>query len=89
MKKTALSGIQVTGNLHIGNYLGSINNWLDMQDDYNCYFFLANLHSITVERTANELEKSTLSAAATYLASGLDPKNQQYFCNLMLKSMFN
>lgn len=79
MKKTALSGIQTTGCLHLGNYLGSIQNWLEMQDDYNCYFFLANLHSITIERDPNELRAATLSAAATYLASGINPKKSVIF----------
>ncbi len=79
MKKTALSGIQTTGCLHLGNYLGSIQNWIEMQDDYNCYFFLANLHSITIERDPNELRAATLSAAATYLASGVNPKKSVIF----------
>lgn len=79
MKKTAISGIQTTGNLHLGNYLGSIQNWLEMQDDYNCYFFLANLHSITVEQDPEELRSATLSSAATYLASGIDPEKSIIF----------
>ncbi|NRB10971.1 MAG: tryptophan--tRNA ligase [Rickettsiaceae bacterium] len=79
MKKIALSGIQVTGNLHLGNYLGSIKNWLTMQEDYDCYFFLANLHSITIEIPAEELRKSTLSTVALYLASGLDQKKVTIF----------
>jgi tryptophanyl-tRNA synthetase len=79
MKKTAVSGIQTTGYLHLGNYLGSIQNWLKMQDDYNCYFFLADLHSITVEQSPDELRKSILNAAAIYLASGIDPKKSTIF----------
>ena len=85
MKKTALSGIQTSGNLHLGNYLGSIQNWLEMQDDYNCYFFLANLHSITVEQDPNDLINSTLNSAATYLASGIDPKKSAIFVQSDIK----
>ena len=85
MTKTALSGIQTSGDLHLGNYLGSINNWLNLQNEYNCYFFLANLHSITVDRNAEELKKSTLSSAATYLAAGLDPKKSTIFLQSSVK----
>lgn len=79
MKKTALSGIQTTGNLHLGNYLGSIQNWLEMQDEFDCYFFLANLHSITIDQDPEELRKATLISAATYLASGINPKKSIIF----------
>lgn len=79
MKKVALSGIQTTGNLHLGNYLGSIQNWLEMQDEFDCYFFLANLHSITVDQNPEELRKATLSSAATYLASGINPEKSIIF----------
>ncbi|MEM6339305.1 MAG: tryptophan--tRNA ligase [Pseudomonadota bacterium] len=79
MKKTALSGIQTTGNLHLGNYLGSIQNWLEMQDDFDCYFFLANLHSITTDQDPEELRKGALSSAATYLASGINPEKSIIF----------
>lgn len=79
MKKTALSGIQTTGNLHLGNYLGSIQNWLEMQDEFDCYFFLANLHSITVDQDPEKLRKATLSSAATYLASGINPEKSIIF----------
>lgn len=79
MKKIALSGIQTSGTLHLGNYLGSINNWLTMQEEYNCYFFLADLHSITVSRSRDELCKSILHAAAIYLAAGIDPNKSIIF----------
>ena len=85
MTKTALSGIQTSGGLHLGNYLGSINNWLNLQEDYNCYFFLADLHSITVDRSAEDLRKSTLSAAATYLAAGINPKKSTIFLQSAIK----
>lgn len=85
MAKIALSGIQTSGNLHLGNYLGSINNWLKMQDQYNCYFFLADLHSITVDLDPEELRNSMMSSAAIYLASGLDPKKSTIFLQSAVK----
>jgi tryptophanyl-tRNA synthetase len=85
MKKIALSGIQTTGNLHLGNYLGSISNWLKMQDNYNCYFFLANLHAITMPYEPDDLRKSTFSAIATYLATGLDPEKSTIFLQSSIK----
>ena len=85
MAKTALSGIQTSGNLHLGNYLGSISNWLKMQYEYNCYFFLADLHSITVDLDPEELRNSIISSAAVYLATGLDPKKSTIFLQSAVK----
>jgi len=85
MKKTALSAIQTSGNLHLGNYLGSINNWLKMQDDYNCYFFLADLHAITIPYDSEDLRLRCLNAIAIYLASGLDPKKSAIFLQSSIK----
>lgn len=79
MKKIALSGIQTSGTLHLGNYLGSIHNWLNMQDEYKCYFFLADLHSITIERSPEELRESIFHTAAIYLATGIDPNKSTIF----------
>jgi len=77
--KTVLSGIQPTGNLHLGNYLGSIRNWIDLQDTHRCIFGVMNLHAITLPQDPKELEKNVLNAAATYLACGLDPKKSTIF----------
>jgi len=85
MKKTALSGVQTTGNLHLGNYLGSISNWLKMQDEYNCFFFLADLHSLTATQNPEQLRQSTIESAAMYLASGLDPKKSTIFLQSHIK----
>lgn len=79
MKKIVVSGIQTTGNLHLGNYLGSIKNWLQMQDEYNCFFFLADLHAITVFRPADIVRSSIIDTAATYVACGLDPQKSTIF----------
>lgn len=85
MKKTALSGVQVTGALHLGNYLGSISNWLKIQDEYNCLFFLADLHSITIDRLPLELNSSILQTVAIYIATGLVPEKTTIFAQSMVK----
>lgn len=77
--KTVLSGIQPTGNLHLGNYLGSIRNWIDLQDTHRCMFGVMNLHAITLPQDPKELEQNVLDAAAVYLACGLDPKKSTIF----------
>ncbi len=79
--KTVLSGIQPTGNLHLGNYLGSIRNWIDLQSipTHRCIFGVMNLHAITLPQDPKELRKNVLDAAAIYLASGLNPKKSTIF----------
>lgn len=77
--KTVLSGIQPTGNLHLGNYLGSIRNWIDLQQTHRCIFGVMNLHAITLPQNPQELRKNVLDAAAVYLACGLDPKKSTIF----------
>ncbi len=77
--KTVFSGIQPTGNLHLGNYLGSIRNWIDLQDQHRCIFGVMNLHAITVPQDPRELQKNILDVAAVYLACGLDPKKTTLF----------
>ncbi|MEL6495857.1 MAG: tryptophan--tRNA ligase [Cyanobacteria bacterium J06623_7] len=71
-KKRVLSGIQTTGNLHLGNYLGAIRNWVEIQQDYDNFFFFADLHAITVPHDPKVLAENTLKMAAVYLASGID-----------------
>jgi tryptophanyl-tRNA synthetase len=77
--KTVFSGIQPTGNLHLGNYLGSIRNWIDLQTNHRCIFGIMNLHAITVPQDPKELQKNIIDAAAVYLACGLDPKKSTIF----------
>lgn len=72
-KKRVVSGVQATGDLHLGNYLGAIKGWTQMQNDYDCYFFLADLHAITIPRDPKELTRSTIEVAAAFFACGLDP----------------
>lgn len=74
VKPTIFSGVQPSGNLHLGNYLGAISQWVEMQADYNCFFSIVNYHSITVPQDAKELAQKTIEVAKIYLASGLDPK---------------
>ena len=85
MTKRALSGIQATGVMQLGNYLGAIKHWINIQNDYQCFFFIANLHSITIDRTREELRKATLYAAAVYLACGLDPDKVTIFAQSSIK----
>ena len=74
------SGIQPTGVFHLGNYFGSLVNWIQMQQDgHECFFFIANQHAITLPQKADELKKQTLNAAATLLAIGLDPEKSTIF----------
>ena len=67
------SGIQPTGNLHLGNYLGAIRNWVDMQKDYECSFCIVDLHAITMPQDPVALRQSTREVTAAYIASGIDP----------------
>lgn len=78
-KKIILSGIQATGNLTLGNYLGALNNWTKMQDEYDCYYMIADLHTLTVRRDPEELRQNTLSLIALYVAAGLDPEKNTIF----------
>jgi len=68
------SGVQPTGNLHLGNYLGAIRNWVHLQDDYDCLFCVVDMHAITVWQDPAELTASTREVVAAMLAAGIDPK---------------
>lgn len=72
--KTVLSGIRPTGNLHLGNYFGALRNFVSMQNEYNCYFFIADLHSLTTHPTPGNIQGNVKSVLAQYLAAGLDPE---------------
>lgn len=71
---TVLSGIRPTGNLHLGNYFGAVKNFLKMQRENNCYFFIADYHSLTTHPTPEDLHKNVRNVLAEYLAVGLDPE---------------
>ncbi|SHH11671.1 tryptophan--tRNA ligase [Tepidibacter thalassicus] len=78
-KKVILSGVQPSGKLTLGNYIGAINNWVSLQDEYDCYYFIADLHAITVPQEAAKLRRNSLEAIAQYIASGLDPEKNTIF----------
>jgi len=69
------SGIQPTGNLHLGNYLGAIRNWVAMQHDYECIFCIVDLHALTLPQDPLELRESTREVTAAYIAAGIDPEH--------------
>jgi len=77
--KRVLSGVQPTGSLHLGNYLGAIRQWVVNQDQYDNYFCVVDLHAITVPHDPKKLKAETLSAAAMYIASGIDPSRSKIF----------
>ena len=68
------SGIQPTGNLHLGNYLGAIRNWVALQHDYDCIFCIVDLHALTMPQDPDELRQSTREVTAAYIAAGIDPE---------------
>ena len=79
MKKQILSGIQPSGILTLGNYLGALRNWVKIQDEYDCKFFIADLHAITVSQEPEELRKNIKSVIMQYLACGLDAEKNTIF----------
>lgn len=78
-KKVILSGIQATGDLHLGNYIGALKRFVKMQEEYNCYYMVANLHALTVRREPEELKQNIYKILATYIAAGLDPDKSTIF----------
>ena len=78
-KKVMLSGIQPSGELHLGNYLGAIKNWVARTDEFDNYYFMADMHTITVRQTPSDLRRRTLEQLALYIASGLDPEKNTLF----------
>jgi tryptophanyl-tRNA synthetase len=78
-KKVMLSGIQPSGDLHLGNYLGAVKNWAALADEFDCYYFMADLHSITVRQNPAELRRRSVAQLAQYIACGLDPEKNTLF----------
>jgi len=74
MKKRVFSGVQPSGNLHIGNYLGALKNWVQIQSDYESIWGIVDLHAVTVHQDPAELQAKIIETAALFLAVGLDPK---------------
>ncbi|MBR3344827.1 MAG: tryptophan--tRNA ligase, partial [Solobacterium sp.] len=77
--KRMLSGIKPTGQLHLGNYIGALRHFVDYQDEYEMFAFIANLHCITVPQDPAELQKNLKDCVALYLACGLDPSKATIF----------
>ena len=78
-KSVIFSGIQPSGELHLGNYLGAIKQWVEMQDDYRCIFCIVDYHAITVRQDPELLARRTIDIAKIYLASGIDPEKSVVF----------
>lgn len=79
MTKRIFSGAQPTGQLHIGNYLGALKNWVALQDEYEAFYCIVNLHAITLPQEPASLRKATLDLARIYLAAGVDPERSTIF----------
>lgn len=84
--KRVLSGVQPTGTLHLGNYLGAIRQWVKNQDDYDNFFCVVDMHAITAPHNPKELSAATLQAAAMYLACGIDPLKSKIFVQSHVKA---
>ena len=78
-KKVMLSGIQPSGDLHLGNYLGAIRNWVARTEEFDNFYFMADMHTITVRQTPADLRRRTLEQLAIYIASGIDPEKNTLF----------
>ncbi|WP_404382295.1 tryptophan--tRNA ligase [Caenispirillum salinarum] len=77
--KRIFSGVQPTGNLHLGNYLGAIRNWVRLQNEYECIFCVVDMHAITVWQDPHELKKATREVTASFIAAGIDPEKHVLF----------
>ena len=78
-KKTMLSGIQPSGDLHLGNYLGAVKNWGARAEEFDCYYFMADLHTLTVRQDPKLLRRRSLEQLAQYIACGIDPERNVLF----------
>ena len=78
-KKSMLSGIQPSGDLHLGNYLGAVKNWGARAEEFDCYYFMADLHTLTVRQDPKLLRRRSLEQLAQYIACGIDPEKNVLF----------
>src|SRR4051794_38719509 len=79
-KQIVMSGIRPTGFLHLGNYFGALRNYVRMQEEYECYFMIADLHSLTTHPDTKELKTNVLRVLAEYIGCGLDPDKVALYC---------
>ncbi len=88
-KPILISGIQPTGRLHLGNYLGALKNFVELQNSgkYECYFFIADLHALTENPEAKDLSTNIMNLAADFIAAGLDPKKSVIFLQSQIKNL--
>ena len=86
-KKVMLSGIQPSGDLTLGSYLGAIKNWSERAEIFDCYYFMADLHSITVRQNPADLRRRTIEQLAQYIACGLDPEKVNIFIQSMVPEL--
>ncbi|SKB61543.1 tryptophanyl-tRNA synthetase [Sphingobacterium nematocida] len=77
--ETVVSGIRSTGKLHLGNYYGALSNFVKMQNDYNCFFFIADLHSLTTHPAPQDLQSTVRNVVIEYLAAGIDPEKSTIY----------
>ncbi len=85
--ETVVSGIRPTGNLHLGNYFGAVKNFIKMQEDYNCYFFIADWHSLTTHPKPGDIKNNVRQVLAEYLACGIDPEKSTMFVQSDVKEI--
>ncbi|GAA0181778.1 tryptophan--tRNA ligase [Clostridium sediminicola] len=78
-RKVIFSGIQPSGQLTIGNYLGALKNWVKLQDEYDCFYCIVDMHAITVKQEPKDLRQRTLEVLAIYIAAGIDPQKNTIF----------
>ena len=83
------SGVQPTGNLHLGNYLGAIKNWVDFQNSKKCIFCIVDLHAITASENRSKLDDFSKEVAAAYIAAGIEPKKVLFLFSLILQGIAN
>ena len=87
MREIVVSGIRPTGNLHLGNYFGAVQSFLQMQNDYNCYFFIADWHSLTTRPKPEDIIRSANTILAEYLAWGIEPCKATIYCQSDVKEV--
>ena len=85
--ETVVSGIRPTGNLHLGNYFGAVKNFLKMQDEYKCFFFIADWHSLTTHPHPGNVVENVRKILAEYLACGLDPEKATIYVQSDIKEI--
>ena len=82
-RKRVLSGMRPTGKLHLGNYMGALANWVKLQDQYECYFFIADWHALTTDYAdTSQIKPTSIEVMLDYLAAGLDPER----CTIFIQS---